>query len=108
MLNTTGQWSEASRHRELLLAYLQQESGAGTLLDTRRTRDYDADNLVDQYLNQKNVQVPPWHSASPMVFAQKLRPWVNQWDVMLGSDVQIREPRDAHIYKSWSLWSKTK
>ena len=52
-----GQWKEASRQRELLLAYLQQQSGAGTLLDTRRTRDYDADNLVDQYLNLPDVQV---------------------------------------------------
>ena len=53
----TGQWKEASRQRELLLAYLQRESGVGTLLDTRRIRDYDADNLVDQYLNLKDVQV---------------------------------------------------
>ena len=53
-----GQWKEASRQRELLLAYLQQQSGAGTMLDTRRTRDYDADALVDQYLNLKDVQVP--------------------------------------------------
>lgn len=52
-----GQWKEASWQRELLLAYLQQQSGAGTMLDTRRTRDYDADNLVDQYLNLKDVQV---------------------------------------------------
>lgn len=52
-----GQWKEASRQRELLLAYLQQQSGAGTMLDTRRTHDYDADNLVDQYLNRKDVQV---------------------------------------------------
>ena len=27
------------------------------MLDTRRTRDYDADGLVDQYLNIKEVQV---------------------------------------------------
>ena len=53
----TGQWQEASRQRELLLAYLQQQCGAGTMLDTRRTRDYDADNLVDQYLNRGDVQV---------------------------------------------------
>ena len=53
-----GQWKEASRQRELLLAYLQQQSGAGTMLDTRRLRDYDADALVDQYLNLKDVQVP--------------------------------------------------
>lgn len=52
-----GQWAEASRQRELLLAYLQQQTGAGTMLDTRRTRDYDADNLVDQYLNLLDVQV---------------------------------------------------
>ena len=55
--SVTGQWKEASRQRELLLAYLQRESGVGTLLDTRRTRDYDADNLVDQYLNLKIDQV---------------------------------------------------
>ena len=54
---SAGQWKEASRQRELLLAYLQRESGVGTLLDTRRTRDYDADNLVDQYLNLPEVQV---------------------------------------------------
>lgn len=53
-----GEWKEASRQRELLLAYLQQQSGVGTLLDTRRTRDYDADSLVDKYLNLKEVQVP--------------------------------------------------
>ena len=72
VLHSAGQWREASRHRELLLAYLQQESGVGTLLDTRRAREYDADNLVDQYLNQKDVQVPPWHPASPMVCKKSL------------------------------------
>ncbi len=56
--NRLGEWKEASRQRELLLAYLQQQSGVGTLLDTRRTRDYDADSLVDKYLNLKEVQVP--------------------------------------------------
>jgi len=55
--NHSGEWKEASRQRELLLAYLQQQSGVGTLLDTRRTRDYDADSLVDKYLNLKEVQV---------------------------------------------------
>ena len=55
--NHLGEWKEASRQRELLLAYLQQQSGVGTLLDTRRTRDYDADSLVDKYLNLKEVQV---------------------------------------------------
>ncbi|DBB10125.1 TPA: hypothetical protein ACH3X3_001709 [Trebouxia sp. C0006] len=53
---SAGEWKEASRQRELLLAYLQQQSGVGTLLDTRRTRDYDADSLVDKYLNLKEVQ----------------------------------------------------
>ncbi|KAL3157467.1 hypothetical protein ABBQ32_011934 [Trebouxia sp. C0010 RCD-2024] len=51
-----GQWKEASRHRAMLMAYLQHETGVGTLLDTRRTRDYDPDNLVDQYLNLEEVQ----------------------------------------------------
>lgn len=53
---SAGEWKEASRQRELLLAYLQQQSGVGTLLDTRRTRDYDADSLVDKYLNLREVQ----------------------------------------------------
>lgn len=61
-----GQWKEASRQRELLLAYLQQQSGVGTMLDTRRTRDYDADGLVDQYLNLKDVQVIALVCAQPI------------------------------------------
>lgn len=44
----------------MLMAYLQHETGVGTLLDTRRTRDYDPDNLVDQYLNLEEVQVSSW------------------------------------------------
>ena len=32
-------------------------SGVGTLEDFRRYRDYDADKLVDQYLNQPAVKV---------------------------------------------------
>lgn len=54
---------------------MQHESGVGTLLDTRRTRDYDADNLVDQYLNLKEVQVSSIHSAasaSSVTCARKL------------------------------------
>ena len=38
------------------LLILRQNS-AGTMLDPRRTRDYDADHLVDDYLNQPEVKV---------------------------------------------------
>lgn len=50
-------WEEAHRHREALLEYITNCSGAGTLLDYRRYRDYDADKNVDRYLNQPEVKV---------------------------------------------------
>lgn len=50
-------WDEAHQHREALLEYITQCSGAGTLLDYRRYRDYDADKNVDRYLNQPEVKV---------------------------------------------------
>ncbi len=50
-------WHEAHRSREALLEYITQCSGAGTLLDYRRYRDYDADKNVDRYLNQPEVKV---------------------------------------------------
>lgn len=43
-------WDEAHRQREALLGYITHCSGAGTLLDYRRYRDYDADKNVDRYL----------------------------------------------------------
>ncbi|BDA47762.1 probable serine carboxypeptidase CPVL [Coccomyxa sp. Obi] len=49
-------WDEAHQHREALLEYITQCSGAGTLLDYRRYRDYDADKNVDRYLNQPEVK----------------------------------------------------
>ena len=52
-----GAWQRASSHRGALLQHLQDVIGAGTLLDYRRRRDYDADKLVDKYLNQEEVKV---------------------------------------------------
>ncbi|KAK9907324.1 hypothetical protein WJX75_001489 [Coccomyxa subellipsoidea] len=49
-------WEEAHRHREALLEYITNCSGAGTLLDYRRYRDYNADKNVDRYLNQPEVK----------------------------------------------------
>ena len=51
-----GLWAEAHTARESLLGYLTRASGVGTLLDTRRARDYDPDLAVDRYLNQPAVQ----------------------------------------------------
>ena len=50
-------WARASRERGGLLDYLKEAIGAGTMLDTRRTFDYDSQQLVDQYLNQPEVKV---------------------------------------------------
>ena len=41
------------------LRLMSRHNGAGTLLDPRRTRDYDADHVVDDYLNQPEVKVGP-------------------------------------------------
>ena len=54
-----GLWAEAHQARESLLGYLTAASGVGTLLDTRRARDYDPDLAVDRYLNQPAVQARP-------------------------------------------------
>eukprot|EP00891_Asterochloris_glomerata_P003274 jgi/Astpho2/3274/fgenesh1_pm.00053_%23_4_t len=50
------QWEPAHQQRELLLGFIKNASGAGTMLDPRRTCDYDADHLVDAYLNQPEVK----------------------------------------------------
>lgn len=54
-----GLWEEAHQARGRLLAYLTEVSGVGTLLDTRRARDYDADACVDRYLNLPAVKARP-------------------------------------------------
>ena len=50
-------WEEAHAQREELMGSITRWSGVGTLEDFRRYRDYDADKLVDQYLNQPAVKV---------------------------------------------------
>ncbi len=55
-MRPAGLWEEAHQARESLLGYLTRASGVGTLLDTRRARDYDPDLAVDRYLNQPAVQ----------------------------------------------------
>ena len=61
-----GAWKEAHAQREELMSRIIEWSGVGTLEDMRRFRDYDADHLVDKYLNQPAVKVrdPYKHSAS--------------------------------------------
>ncbi|CAK0783932.1 hypothetical protein CVIRNUC_007135 [Coccomyxa viridis] len=49
-------WEEAHAQREELMGSIIRWSGVGTLEDFRRYRDYDADKLVDQYLNQPAVK----------------------------------------------------
>ena len=60
-----------------LLAYLTEASGVGTLLDTRRARDYDADACVDRYLNQPAVKARPGPRQDPstdMYMSRLLQP----------------------------------
>lgn len=52
----SGAWPEAHRQREVLLQYLTESSGVGTLLDHRRFRDYDADKNAERYCNQAPVK----------------------------------------------------
>ena len=56
---TAGRWKEAYAHREELMGQIIKWSGAGTLEDMRRYRDYDADKTVDRYLNEPDVKVQP-------------------------------------------------
>lgn len=51
-----GAWDQASSGREALLTFLQQAIGCGTMLDSRRTLDYDSGHLVDLFLNQAEVK----------------------------------------------------
>lgn len=53
----TGLWASAHSRREALLDYITRAGGLATLMDYRRTQDYDSDKLVDQYLNQPEVKV---------------------------------------------------
>ena len=50
-------WASAAKAREGLLDYLQGITGIGTMLDYRRTEDYDSHHFVDKYLNQQQVKV---------------------------------------------------
>ena len=59
LLLSSGSWKEAHELREALLEYITTSSGAGTLLDGRRYRNYDARANVDAFLNQDNVKVLP-------------------------------------------------
>lgn len=54
---TTGKWAKAHEQRGELLGYIAKSAGAATLLDVTRYEDYDADKLVDAFLNQKHVKV---------------------------------------------------
>lgn len=59
----TGLWPAAHGRRQVLLDYITRSGGLATLMDYRRTNDYDSDKLVDQYLNQLEVKV--MHAAGP-------------------------------------------
>lgn len=50
----TGEWEEAHTKRENLIKYLQDVTGAVTLLDIRRYSDYDGNKKVDAFLDM------PW------------------------------------------------
>jgi hypothetical protein len=66
----TGAWKEAHEQREALMARILEWSGVGTLEDMRRFRDYDADHLVDKFLNQPAVKVQDscTHPIHPFMF----------------------------------------
>ncbi|KAK9839984.1 hypothetical protein WJX74_001476 [Apatococcus lobatus] len=51
-----GLWASAHARREALLDYITRAGGLATLMDYRRTHDYDSDKLVDKYLNQPEVK----------------------------------------------------
>ncbi|KAK9864784.1 hypothetical protein WJX84_011664 [Apatococcus fuscideae] len=51
-----GLWPAAHGRRQVLLDYITRSGGLATLMDYRRTNDYDSDKLVDQYLNQLEVK----------------------------------------------------
>lgn len=53
-------WEEAAKLRLELLKGMQDLTGVGTLLDYRRSKDYDSEKLVDRYLNQQHVKVQPF------------------------------------------------
>ena len=57
ILNSAERWADAHTLRQELLDYLTRVSGVGTLLDSRRFADYDAEKAVDRYLNLPHVQV---------------------------------------------------
>lgn len=57
LLLGAGLWAAAHARREALLDYITRAGGLATLMDYRRTHDYDSDKLVDQYLNQPEVKV---------------------------------------------------
>ena len=52
-----GKWGAAHRRRGDLLGFIARAAGAATLLDVRRYEEYDADKMVDRFLNQANVKV---------------------------------------------------
>ena len=60
-----GAWREAHAQREELMGCIIRWSGAGTLEDYRRFRDYDADKTVDRYLNRPAVKASPAPAHNP-------------------------------------------
>ena len=64
MLNPAERWADAHTLRQELLDYLTRVSGVGTLLDSRRFVDYDAEKAVDRYLNLPHVQVSTGQSRN--------------------------------------------
>ncbi|KAL4855518.1 Serine carboxypeptidase-like 50 [Chlorella vulgaris] len=55
-LITAGLWEAAHELRGALLAHIQGSAGVATLMDMQRSEEYDADKLVDCYLNLREVQ----------------------------------------------------
>lgn len=56
-----------------MLDYITRAGGLATLMDYRRTHDYDSDKLVDQYLNQPEVKVHLITLDSPSAFLLSTR-----------------------------------
>ncbi len=52
-----GAWQTAWERRSDLLEFIRSAGGLGTMLNYRRLGDYDDNNLVERYLNDKGVQV---------------------------------------------------
>lgn len=51
------QWADAHERRNELLGAIADAAGLATLLDVRRSEEYDAEGAVEQFLNQEGVKV---------------------------------------------------